>query len=149
MTGSAAVASPARIRIVFVDTAVLAYAIGGDHPLRAPCRAIVAAAGAGSLELHASVEMVQELLFHRLRVSDRITAVRQARDASRLCVLHDFDAEVLHRMLELTAAHESIGGRDAVHAATALVAGIAGMMTPDRAFDRIPGLTRIDPADAI
>ncbi len=93
--------------------------------------------------------MVQELLFHRLRLSDRATAVRQAREASRLCLLHDFDAEVLNRALELTAAHETIGGRDAVHAATALVTGIAGFITPDRAFERIAGLTRIHPTDAI
>ena len=64
-------------------------------------------------------------------------------------VVHDFDARVLQRALELVGTHERIGGRDAVHAATALVAGIAAIISPDRAFDRVPGLRRIDPADAV
>lgn len=146
MTGAPAVGPT---RALLVDTAVLAYALGGDHPLRAPCRAVIRAGGDGRLELHASVEMIQELLFHRMRMSDRTTAVRQARDASRLCVLHDFDTAVLERAMELIGGHPVLGGRDAVHAATGLMAGIAEIVSPDRAFDGISGLARIDPVDAV
>lgn len=134
---------------VLVDTAVLAYALGGDHSEREACVQLVAAAGAGDIELHASTEMVQELLFHRMRKADRAMAVRQARDASELCYLHDFGAAVLSRALELVSSHERIGGRDAVHAATALQHGISTIVSPDSAFDGIRGLTRVTPADAL
>lgn len=132
-----------------VDTAVLAYALGGEHALRAPCRRIVAAAVDGQLELHASEEMIQELVFHRLRRTDRVAAVRQGRDAAELCLLHAFDDDVLHRALDLIATTDSIRGRDAVHAATALRHGLTTVVSPDPAFDDVPGLTRIDPATLV
>ncbi len=133
-------------RVVLVDTAVLAYAVGGEHHLRASCQRLVAAAGAGAVELHASVELVQELLFHRLRMTDRKTAVAQARSAAALCFVHDFDGPVLERAVTLVAQSATLGGRDAVHAATALVHGIGVIASPDRAFDGIDGLRRVTPA---
>lgn len=134
---------------LLVDTAVLAYALGGEHPEREACVQLVVAAGAGDIELHASTEMVQELLFHRMRRGTRAKAVTQARDASELCFLHSFDAAVLTRALELINTHERLGGRDAVHAATALQNGITTIVSPDSAFDGIGGLTRITAAQAV
>jgi len=131
-----------------VDTAVLLYAVGGDHPQRADCRRIVAAAGTGQIELHASVEMVQEFVFHRMRRVDRLSAVRQARDVAALCVLHDFNRAVLQTALDLIADNDSLGGRDAVHAATAVQHGLSMIISPDLAFDDVPGLRRIDPTTA-
>ena len=128
-----------------VDTAVLLYAVGGDHPLRAGSQRIVAAAGDGRLELHASVEVVQEFVFHRMRRGDRRAAVRQASDVAALCVLHDFDGAVLRTALDLIADSDALGGRDAVHAATAVRHGLRLIISPDQAFDTIPGLQRLGP----
>lgn len=126
---------------VLVDSAVFLYALGGPHPLREPCRAVL---GDTDLELCASVELVQEVVFHRMRVSDRQTAVRQAEQVAASCRLFPFDQGVLDRALVLIAQH-NVGGRDAVHAATALRHGIAEIISPDPDFDGIDGLTRIDP----
>ncbi len=131
---------------IWVDTSILAYAAGGTHPLREPCRRLVAAAAARTVELHASVEMVQELLFHRMRRVGRAEAVAQARFAAELCVLHPFDGVVLGRALELVAVSD-LGGRDAVHAASALAGGFTEIVSADRDFDVAPGLARIDPRD--
>ncbi|MGM0386829.1 MAG: type II toxin-antitoxin system VapC family toxin [Actinomycetota bacterium] len=133
-------------RQLWVDTSVLAYAAGGDHPQREHCRRVVAAAAARTVELHATVEMVQELLFHRMRRASRAEAVAQARFAAGLCVLHPFDGAVLGRALELVAVSE-LGGRDAVHAASALAAGFTAIVSADRDFDMAPGLVRLDPGD--
>ena len=126
---------------VLVDAAVFLYALGGEHELRTPCREVLAHP---ALELHASVELVQEVVFHRLRRGDRAKSVAEARLVADSCQLHDFDAHVLRRALSLMA-EGSIGGRDAVHAATALAAGLGTIVTPDADFDGIVGLTRIDP----
>ena len=138
-------------RHVLVDTAVLAYVYGGDHEYREPCREVLVLAMNGQIELHASVEMVQEFLFHRMRKTSRSTAVRQAREVARLCTLHDFDARVLEEtfvMIEAAKGHgPGIGGRDAVHAATAITAGLDLIVSPDRVFDQVASLTRIDPRD--
>lgn len=133
-------------RRIWVDTSVLAYAAGGDHPEREACRRLVAAAAVGTLELHASVEMVQEFVFHRLRRVPRAAAVAQARQAGALCVLHPFDSAVLGAALDLVASC-ALGGRDAVHAATALRLGFDEIVSADRDFDAAPGLRRIEPVD--
>ncbi|MFZ5870249.1 MAG: type II toxin-antitoxin system VapC family toxin [Actinomycetota bacterium] len=135
-------------RALFVDTSVLAYAVGGAHPQRDPCRAVLEAAVAGSVQLHASCELVQEFLFHRLRRTDRPTAVQQARDVAALCILHPLDGEIVFRMIDLVAS-SPLGGRDAVHAATALAHGFEAIVTPDQDFDEAPGLRRVSPSDVL
>ena len=127
-----------------VDTAVFAYALGGPHAQQSACRRVVQRAVSGELRLHASVEMVQELLHYRMRRSDRATAVQQARDAGELCTVHAFGPAVLARALNLVASTQ-LRGRDAVHAATAIENGIAAILTPDTDFDGVAGLERIGP----
>jgi predicted nucleic acid-binding protein len=94
------------------------------------------------------MEMVQEVVHHRWRrTGDRGKSVQQGRDISALCTLLNFDREVLDESLQLIERIPAIRGRDAVHAATALVYGIERVVSPDRAFDGIPGITRVEPAD--
>jgi predicted nucleic acid-binding protein len=89
--------------------------------------------------------MVQEFVHHRLRkLGDRRIAAADGRNLSALCALLAFDREVLDLSLELID-RSSIRGRDAVHAATALAYGIDRIASTDPAFDRIPGLSRLDP----
>lgn len=129
---------------VFLDTAVLALAVGGDHALRAACRSYLERAARGELELHVSVEALQELLFHRMRRGERDDAVALVRDVRDLCQVHAFDDAVVQRVLDLVAT-SSLRGRDAVHAATALVAGFSEIVTPDGDVDDVPGLRRRGP----
>ncbi|MGO1582118.1 MAG: type II toxin-antitoxin system VapC family toxin [Actinomycetaceae bacterium] len=133
---------------VFLDTAVLALAVGGEHPLREPCRSFLASAARGDLELHVSVEAIQELLFHRMRRGDRAEAVRLVRDVRMACRVHPFDDAVVSRMLDLVST-SAVGGRDAVHAATALEHGFHEIISPDSDFDTVPGLRRRSPADGV
>ncbi len=90
--------------------------------------------------------MIQEVVHHRLRrTGDRSIASADGRDTAALCTLLNFDREVLDLSLDLIERIPTIRGRDAVHAATALAYGIETIISPDRAFDGIPGLTRLDP----
>jgi predicted nucleic acid-binding protein len=136
------------MRRLFIDTTVLAYAAGDEHPDRAVCRALFAAAQQGVLELHVSTEAIQELLHHRLRRATRIEAVAEAKAATATCRIHAFDESVLRRSLELVGS-TGLRGRDAVHAATALEHGFDSVVTADRDFDGVPGLRRIDPSAAL
>jgi len=136
------------MRRVLVDTAVFAYALGARGPEQVPAVEFLRAAADGKFSLHASVEMVQELLHHRLRTSGqhaagRSHAVAEARAVRDACTLHPFDAEVLSRSIELMAMSPALGGRDAVHAATAVIHGIDTIVSPDRAFDGVAGLHRV------
>lgn len=131
---------------VLVDASVLVYALGEGHPQRDPCRAVLSRAASGEIRAYASVEMVQEVVHHRLcKIGDRLIAAANGRSVAALCTLLSFDREVLDLSLELIERTPTIRGRDAVHAATALAYGIDRIVSTDAAFDGIPGLTRLDP----
>lgn len=137
------------MRRFLYDTAIFVYAVGGEHRLREPCREIVARARRGELAGEASVELVQEFAHIRLRRgSDRSEALALTRAVADLCALHDFDRQDLPLILTLLDQHPQLDVRDAVHAATALARGIDAVLSPDVAFDSVPGLSRVDPADA-
>lgn len=132
-----------------LDTAVVVYARERDHPYRASCRRLVELARDGIILPDASVELVQEyahVLLRRGLAAPDVAA--SARDVSTLCRLLAFDEDVLERTLMLLDEDLGLGGRDAVHAATALVHGIELVVSPDRAFASVPGLRRLDPAEA-
>jgi len=131
----------------FVDTVVLACSVGEDHPDRVACRDLLQAAATGRIELHASVEAVQEFLFHRLRRGERAPATAMTRRMADLCVLHPFDRTVATRMIDLVGS-TSLQGRDAVHVATAQVAGFTSIVSSDQDFDAAPGLSRLTPQQA-
>lgn len=129
---------------LFLDPSVLLLAVGGEHPDRPACRELLAAAGSGRVALHVSVEGGQEFLFHRLRIAGRERAVREFDQVERLAVWHPFDLDILRASRDLVSRGHA-RGRDAVHAATALAAGFAAIVSTDRDFDGIPGLARIAP----
>ena len=133
-------------RHVFIDTTVLAHAFGGPSAQRAASRDIVLRASHDELVLHASVEAVQEFLFHRIRRSDRRAAAEAARAVTGLCILHDFDTIILNRAIDLVNSTR-LGGRDAVHVATALTHGFDSIVSSDRDFDDVQGLRRIGPSE--
>ena len=133
------------MRDVFVDPSVLLLAIGGEHPLKASSRDLLSAAARGELRLHLSVKGGQEFLFHRTRRVGAAAAAREFDALDMSVVWHDFTIDVLRVARDLVARGD-VRGRDAVHAATAMGAGFAAIVSADSDFDGIPGLARHDPA---
>lgn len=130
---------------VLLDTAVFLHAVGDEHPLRDPCRSLVGALRDGAVAGEASVELVHEYAHVRLRRSgDRARAAAEAQAIRHLVSVHPVEVDDLDRALRLFADHP-VGGRDAVHAATALNRGIDVVVSPDRGFDHVPGLERLPP----
>lgn len=132
---------------VLIDSAVAIYAFGEESELKPVCLEIFRQAADG-LRAYASVEMIQEFVHHRLRrTGDRLLSAEDGRSVTALCTLLNLDREVLDLSLELIQRIPAVRGRDAVHAATALAYGIERIVSTDRAFDDIPGLTRVDPRE--
>lgn len=130
-----------------LDTNVFVYARGRAHPYRDPCRSVLRAARGGHIEAEASVEVVQEFAHLLLRRAlERAQALEEADEVRSQCRLHPFDADVLQRALWLLGRYPALGARDAVHAATALEAGVGRIVSVDRVFDSLSELERIDPA---
>jgi uncharacterized protein len=137
------------VRRFLFDTGVFVYALGGEHRYREPCRAILREVRGGHLAGEASIELIHEFAYVRSRkVVARPDAVESARDVAGICTLHTVGPDDIERALDLWCAHERLDMRDAIFAAQALNRDIDAILSPDRGFDGIPGLERIDPADA-
>lgn len=132
---------------VLVDSTVILHSLGQVEPYRSRSRAFLRELWDGAGRAYASTEMVQEVVFHRMRKTSRDQAVAEARDIAHYLIVLNFDHEVLKTALELIERTD-IRGRDAVHAATALAYGIETIASSDAAFDGISGLRRIDPLNA-
>lgn len=129
---------------LFIDSDVVLYGFGAEHPRKRHSVALMAAAARGDVGLHLSVEALQEIVFHRMRRTDRAAAARQTRDVDDLATSHPFDQAVWLRAMDLIET-TAIRGRDAVHAATALEAGFSDIVAWDDDYAGVPGLTRIAP----
>jgi hypothetical protein len=132
------------------DTAVFIYAVGGKHPHREPCRELVHLLAEEEITADISAEAVQEYLHVRTRKGvGRSQAVDEARSIVALCRVHDVTMTELQVGLQLFRTHGDLHMRDAIHAATALACQASVLVSPDRAFDDVPGIERLDPAEAL
>lgn len=133
--------------MIVLDTTVLIYAVGADHPLRDPCRDIVAAVADGRIEATTTIEVIQEFVHVRARRHDRADAAGRGRELLGLLqpLLSPRDAE-LALALRLFEEHPALGCFDAVLAATTMLSGAEALVSADRAFAGIRGLAWIDPA---
>lgn len=137
------------MRRFLFDTGVFIYALGGEHPYREPCRAILREIKSGRIVSEASIELIHEFTYVRLRRGiTRRTAIVGARDIADMSRLHVVEMGDIERALDLWCEHERLDMRDAIFAAQALNRGIDVILSPDQGFDEVPGLERIDPADA-
>ncbi|MDR0627587.1 MAG: type II toxin-antitoxin system VapC family toxin [Bifidobacteriaceae bacterium] len=134
--------------MILLDTTVLVYAVGGDHPLRESCANLVAAIGAGSLSATTTVEVLQEFAHVRARRRGRQDAADLAEHyAALLSPLGEVGNGDLADGLGLYRSHDELGCFDAVLAAVVLNRDhITALVSADRAFGKVEGLRQIDPA---
>lgn len=135
--------------MIAVDTTILVYAVGADHPLREPCRQVITAIRGRVIRAVTTAEVIQEFAHVRARRRGREDASALARSyATLLSPLLQPDEADLRAGLELFAATQELGAFDAVLAATALRDDhVDALMSADRAFAQVPGPTYLDPAD--
>ena len=132
--------------MIVVDTTVLVYAKGADHPLREPCRALIAAVDDGRVRATSTVEAIQEFVHVRARRRDRSDAADLGRAyADLLAPLLQVSESDLREGLRLFERHSALGSFDAVLAAAAMSAGAQALVSADRAFMDVPGLPYVDP----
>jgi predicted nucleic acid-binding protein len=133
---------------VFVDTAVIMYAAAAQHPLRDPSRRILSRIGDGELDGVISVEVIQEII-HRFASIRRPEIGRaQAAEAMDLFApVLPITHAVMRRVPDLASRYPALDARDLVHVATCIHEGISEIISPDRGFDQVAELRRIDPTD--
>lgn len=132
---------------VFIDTAILMYAAGAQHLLRAPCRRIVEAVGNRSIDAVTSTEVIQEIVHRYSAIGRRAEGAELAtRSLDLFAPVLPITHALMRRVPDLVERYPKLAARDAIHLATCLHEGIAEIVSPDRAFDAVTGIRRIDPA---
>lgn len=135
------------MELIVLDTSILVYATGVEHPLRQPCRELIAAIADGAIHATTTPEVIQEFVHVRSRRASRRDAVALGRDLSSLLdPLIGVDAATLAVGLRLYEEAEHLGAFDAVLCAAAISVSADAVVSADRAFAEVRGLTHLDPA---
>lgn len=132
--------------MILLDTTVLVYAKGQDHPLRDPCRELIEAIADRRIEATTTVDVIQEFVHVRARRRDRADAASLGRDyAELLSPLLSPTVDDLNAGLALFERAEALGAFDAVLAASAARAGLTAVVSADSRFSDVPEVPHIVP----
>ena len=134
--------------MILLDTTVLVYAVGIEHPLRAPAQWLLRAHASRDLEATTTVEVLQDFLHVRSRRRSRSDAAALTRDfVDAFDVMRTSPAD-LGAGADLYVRHPGLGAFDAVLAAVAIGANMNALVSADQAFEGIDDLPWVDLADS-
>lgn len=134
--------------MILLDTTILVYAVGSEHPLREPSREVIRGLGSGRLRATTTVEVIQEFTHVRARRRDRRDAAELGRRfATLLSPLTIVEPEDLDAGLILFERYDGLGAFDSVLAATCLRRPhLTAVASADTAFASVADLIHHDPA---
>jgi predicted nucleic acid-binding protein len=135
--------------VILLDTTVLVYAKGADHPLRDPCRNLIAAIAEGELEASTTVEVIQEFVHVRARRRGRADAAALGRDyADLLSPLLTVIPGDLTAALAIFERQGALGAFDAVLVACGARAEVSALVSADTAFAGLADVAHVTPDSA-
>ena len=134
--------------MILLDTTILVYATGADHPLRRPCRSLLELVRDDVVRATTTVEVIQEFAHVRGRRRPRSDAARRAKEyALGLSPLVRPDEDDLFEGLGLFETSRDVGPFDAVLGAVATRRRWS-LASADRSFGQIRSLNWLDPASS-
>jgi predicted nucleic acid-binding protein len=130
--------------MILIDSNVPMYLVGTPHPHKADAQRLLESAIAAGERLVTDAEVLQEIL-HRYVAIDRRDAIQPTFDALLGVVDEVLDVRLadVDRAKTIVLGRRSLSARDAIHVAVMEREGIDRIMTFDRGFDAMPGLTRL------
>ena len=131
-----------------LDANVFVYARGRGHPYKDPCTWVLADAEADPGGYGVDVEALQELLDAYARRGERAFGVRLVEET--LAAFPEpfaITSSEVREAADIVKGYRRLSPRDAIHAAVVFTHGLEGIVSADRGFDRVAGLTRFDPLD--
>lgn len=130
--------------MILVDSNVLMYASGAEHPNKKPAVAFLKRVAAGQVEGTVDAEVLQEVI-QRYRALHRWAEGRRVYELARglFPEVLAITGPVMDYAKELVDADDRVSARDAVHAAVVAEYKLEGICTFDRDFDRIRGCRRV------
>lgn len=126
-----------------IDTNIILYSLGREHPLKEPCRNIIYKVVSGDISANIDVETIQEVFHIYASRNERQKAVKASR-----YLLEIFPepfwiskSEIL-LAISLLDRYPSLVARDAIHAAVVMSNKLSGIISEDKDFDMIRGIKR-------
>ena len=119
--------------MIFVDTNVLMYAVGREHPLRSEARAFFEKTLEEGEALGTSAEVLQELLHAYLPV-DRLATLDAAITLAegRIATIWPVELDDVRLARSLMERHPGLGARDLLHLASCVRRDVDRVRTFDR-----------------
>ena len=133
--------------VVFIDAYIPIYAAGRAHPYKEPCAKILSLVAESPLSFVTGAEVLQELA-HRYLAQDRWDLGREVLRTFALVMQDRIEPVYSEDILsagDLADRQPGISARDLVHAAVMLRLEVEQVVSADTDFDRLPGVTRLDP----
>jgi predicted nucleic acid-binding protein len=131
--------------VILLDTSVLTYAVGADHPLRDPSRRIVEAITGGAVTATTTAGVIQSFVIVRSRRRPRGDAVSVGRDfATLLSPLVPVEKPDLDLGLRIFERSGQLSPFDAVLAAVAINRDAEALVSSERGFRRVRDLRHVD-----
>lgn len=132
--------------MIVLDTTILVYAKGTEHPLRGPCRAMVEAIAAGTVLATTTPEVIQEFVHVRAQRRSRRDAAELGRSfADLLDPLLIITPAHLIKGMSLFEGHAKLSAFDAVLAAAALGSEAEALVSADATFAQVRSLNHVAP----
>lgn len=130
--------------MIFVDSNIPMYLVGADHPHKTDAQRLLERAIVAGEALVTDVEVFQEIL-HRYVAIERRDAIAPAWQllASITDQIVPIDIDDVTAARDLVLAGADLSARDAIHVAAMRRLGCTRILTFDRGFDVVPGVTRI------
>jgi predicted nucleic acid-binding protein len=130
--------------LIFIDSNIPMYIVGGSHPNKALARRLLERAVVDGERLVTSAEVFQEIL-HRYVSIRRRQAIRPAFEALSRVVDEVFSVGLAdtERARDLILERESVSARDALHVAVMEREKVDQILTFDTGFDGFPGIRRV------
>jgi uncharacterized protein len=130
--------------VIFVDSNIPMYLVGGAHPKKAEAQILIERLIAAGERLVTDAEVLQEILHRYTSIQSR-DAIGPAMQVTLEIVDEVYPvekADVL-RASEIAGAPQLLSARDALHAAIMERRRVSTIFSFDSDFDRWPGLRRL------
>ena len=134
----------------FIDANIPMYAVGREHPLREPCRLVLQRIVDGDLAACTDSEVHQEMLYRYWSLDQLARGIALSSNFHGVVdmVLPATSTDIATAR-ELGGKYSQMAPRDWLHLAVMLNNGITEIISADRHFDDVEGITRIDPGEFV
>lgn len=130
----------------FLDTNILMYAVGSEHPFKKSCLRILEKVSEGEIVAVTDTEVFQEVAYRYWSQKKWSVALQVLKDYECLfSEIYPVEKDHLQSYYSLLSRHDFFSPRDAIHIAVMQAHHIKTIYTADGAFRKISSLHVISP----